>query len=84
MVYPNLELVRLALPRRVYTQSHLDYVVDIFSKTAARSKQIPGYELTFAPKLLRQFTAQLKPITLDANPLATLSEQAKVPTLTNN
>jgi tryptophanase len=62
MVYPNLELVRLALPRRVYTQSHLDYVVEVFAKTAARKQEISGYKLVYAPKLLRQFTAKLKPI----------------------
>jgi tryptophanase len=62
MVYPKLELVRLALPRRVYTQSHLDYVVETIAKTKERCAQIPGYQLTYAPKLLRQFTAQLVPI----------------------
>jgi tryptophanase len=62
VVYPKLELVRLALPRRVYTQSHLDYVVETIGKTKERCAQIPGYQLTYAPKLLRQFTAQLVPI----------------------
>ena len=62
MIYPRLELVRLALPRRVYTQSHLDYVVDIIEETVARREQIPGYRLTYAPKLLRHFTAQLEPL----------------------
>ncbi len=62
MVYSPLELVRLALPRRVYTQSHLDYVVEVIEETAARREQIPGYRLTYAPKLLRHFTAQLEPL----------------------
>ena len=62
MVYPPLELLRLALPRRVYTQSHLDYVVDIVEETATRREPIPGYRLKFAPKLLRHFTAQLEPL----------------------
>ena len=61
-IYPQLELVRLALPRRVYTQSHLDYVVEIVEETAARREQIPGYLLTYAPQLLRHFTARLEPI----------------------
>lgn len=74
MVYPKLELVRLALPRRVYTQSHLDYVAETLGKTAARCAQIPGYRLTYAPKLLRQFTAQLEPIKLVSHPSATLLE----------
>ncbi|MBE9169925.1 tryptophanase [Pleurocapsales cyanobacterium LEGE 06147] len=62
IVYPQLELVRLALPRRVYTQSHLNYVAEVIEETAARREQIPGYRLTYAPKLLRHFTAQLKPL----------------------
>jgi tryptophanase len=74
MVYPKLELVRLALPRRVYTQSHLDYVAEIFGKTAARRDQIPGYQLNYAPKLLRQFTAQLEPIKVDNHLSATLTD----------
>ncbi|MDZ8225139.1 tryptophanase [Nostoc sp. ChiVER01] len=74
MVYPKLELVRLALPRRVYTQSHLDYVAEIFGKTAARCNQIPGYQLNYAPKLLRQFTAQLEPIKADNHLSKTLTE----------
>jgi tryptophanase len=60
MVYPQLELVRLAIPRRVYTQSHLDYVVNALERTVSRSKEIPGYRVTYAPKLLRQFTAELE------------------------
>ncbi|MCF2150811.1 tryptophanase [Desmonostoc muscorum LEGE 12446] len=67
MVYPKLELVRLALPRRVYTQSHLDYVAETFGKTVARREQIPGYRLIYAAKLMRQFTAQLEPIQLEAH-----------------
>jgi tryptophanase len=74
MVYPKLELVRLALPRRVYTQSHLDYVAEIFGKTAARCDQIPGYQLNYAPKFLRQFTAQLEPIKGDNHLSKTLTE----------
>jgi tryptophanase len=62
IIYPQLELVRLALPRRVYTQSHLDYVVEVVAETAARREQIPGYRLRAAPKLLRHFTAQLEPL----------------------
>jgi tryptophanase len=62
MVYSPLELVRLALPRRVYTQSHLDYVAEVFAQTLKRAQDIPGYRLIYAPELLRQFTAKLEPI----------------------
>ena len=74
MVYPKLELVRLALPRRVFTQSHLDYVAEILGKTAVRCHQIPGYQLNYAPKLLRQFTAQLQPLKADVDTSENLSE----------
>ncbi len=56
--YPRLELLRLAIPRRVYTQSHLDFVVDTFEKIAARKNELGGYRLTYAPRLLRHFVAE--------------------------
>lgn len=62
MVYPQLELVRLAIPRRVYTQAHLDYVVETLVKIASRKEEIRGYRFTFAPKLLRHFTARFEPL----------------------
>lgn len=62
MVFPALELVRLAIPRRVYTQSHLDYVVETLGKIAARSARISGYRITEASELLRHFTARFEPV----------------------
>jgi tryptophanase len=62
MVYPQLELVRLALPRRVYTQSHLDYVAESAARILGRRKSIRGYQFTYAPQLLRHFTARFKPL----------------------
>jgi tryptophanase len=62
VVYPKLELVRLAIPRRTYTQSHLDYVVEIFSRILSRAKTIRGYNFTYAPDLLRHFTARFAPV----------------------
>lgn len=62
MSYPKLELVRLAIPRRVYTQSHLDYVVTIFKRIAERSEELRGYSYTYAPDLLRHFTARFEPL----------------------
>jgi tryptophanase len=61
-VHPRLELVRLALPRRVYTQSHLDYVADALGRIAERRQAVRGYRLTYAPALLRHFTAQFEPL----------------------
>ncbi len=61
MRYPKLELVRLALPRRVYTQSHLDYIVDVMAKILANRETVQGYRFTYAPKLLRHFTARFEP-----------------------
>ena len=62
MIYPKLELLRLAIPRRTYTQSHLDYVADCAKEIKSRSEQIKGYEFTYAPELLRHFTARFKPL----------------------
>jgi tryptophanase len=61
MVYPKLELVRLAIPRRVYTQSHMDYVAETLIKISKRAKDIRGYRFTYAPELLRHFTARFEP-----------------------
>jgi tryptophanase len=62
MVYPKLELVRLAIPRRVYTQSHLDYLVAVIEQINARRKSVKGYRFTYAPELLRHFTARFEPV----------------------
>jgi tryptophanase len=62
MVYPRLEMVRLAIPRRVYTQSHMDYVVKIMTRIAARREAVRGYRFTYAPEVLRHFTAQFEPL----------------------
>jgi tryptophanase len=62
IIYPQMELVRLAIPRRVYTQSHMDYVVEIMEHIAQHKDQVKGYRITYAPKLLRHFTARFEPI----------------------
>ncbi len=62
MIYPKLELLRLAIPRRTYTQSHMDYVADCAAKIKARAPEIRGYKFTYAPELLRHFTARFEPI----------------------
>lgn len=56
------ELVRLAIPRRVYTQSHIDYVLDIFDDILELRNQTKGYKITYEPPFLRHFTARLDKI----------------------
>ena len=60
--YPALELLRLTIPRRVYTQSHFDYVVDTLAKIKSRASDLKGYKFTYAPELLRHFTARFEPL----------------------
>ena len=62
IIYPKLELVRLALPRRVYTQSHLDYVTTVVEKIVEMKKSIHGYKITYQPELLRHFTCRFEPV----------------------
>ncbi len=62
MIFPRLELVRLAIPRRVYTQSHLNYLAETIGKIARRADQLRGYKFTYAPELLRHFTARFEPL----------------------
>lgn len=57
----ELELTRLAIPRRVYTQAHLDVVCDAIIAIKERAHEINGYEITWQPKVLRHFTSKLKP-----------------------
>lgn len=62
MVYPKLELLRLAIPRRTYTQSHLDYVIEAFASISKRASSLRGFKFTYAPDLLRHFTARFEPV----------------------
>jgi tryptophanase len=61
----QMELVRLAIPRRVYTQSHIDYVVEIILRVWERRARIRGMRLTYEAPFLRHFTAHLEPIAED-------------------
>ena len=58
----DMELVRLAIPRRVYTQSHIDYVLEIFETVKKNSKKIKGMKIVEEPKFLRHFTAKFAPV----------------------
>ncbi len=57
-----MDLVRLAIPRRVYTQSHIDYVVEAIIDVWGRKDAIRGYEITRSAPFLRHFTAELRPL----------------------
>src|SRR5215475_13247938 len=56
-----MDLVRLAIPRRVYTQSHIEYVVEVILDVWRRREKIPGYEIVHQAHFLRHFTARLRP-----------------------
>jgi tyrosine phenol-lyase len=57
----KMDLVRLAIPRRVYTQSHIDYVVEVILEVWKNREKIKGLKLTYEAPFLRHFTARLKP-----------------------
>jgi tryptophanase len=56
----RMDLVRLAIPRRVYTQSHMDYVIEVILEVWKRREQIRGLKLTYEAPFLRHFTARLE------------------------
>ncbi len=58
----ELEFTRLAVPRRVYTQAHMDVVAEALFAVKERAESVKGYQITWEPKILRHFTAKLKPI----------------------
>jgi len=57
-----MDLVRLAVPRRTYTQSHIDYVIEVCEAVARRAPDLPGYRIVSEPAQLRHFTARFSPI----------------------
>ena len=60
--YPELELVRLAIPRRVYTSSHLEYVGEAMVKIRDKKESLKGLKLVYEPPFLRHFTAEMEEI----------------------
>jgi tryptophanase len=58
--YAPLEVVRMALPRRVYTQAHMDYIVETFAELIEQHNTIRGVEIVWQPELLRHFTAKFR------------------------
>jgi tryptophanase len=57
-----MELVRLAFPRRVYTQSHVDYLSEVIISTFGQREKLTGYKIVSAPEVLRHFSAKLEPV----------------------
>jgi tryptophanase len=60
----KMDLVRLAIPRRVYTQSHIDYVVEVILEVFRKRERIRGLKLSYEAPFLRHFTARLEPLEL--------------------
>jgi tryptophanase len=58
----DMDLVRLAMPRRVYTQSHADYVVEVFEELVRHRGQLRGLRIVSQPRQLRHFTARFEPL----------------------
>ncbi len=57
-----MDLVRLAIPRRTYTQSHIDYVIEVLTRVAGRAADLPGMRIVSQPRHLRHFTARFAPL----------------------
>lgn len=62
LIPAEMELVRLAIPRRVYTQSHIDYVAEVFIELQKNKKSLKGFKIIEEPKFLRHFTLKLAPL----------------------
>jgi len=57
-----MDLVRLAIPRRTYTQSHVDYVIEVAETVVERAERLTGYRVVWQPPSLRHFTARFEPL----------------------
>jgi tyrosine phenol-lyase len=85
--YPKLELVRLTIPRRVYTQSHLDVVAYSVIECHAARERIAGYKMTYEPEKLRFFQAHFQPVATHKKVIsssAAASAKYPQPALANN
>jgi len=58
----SLDLVRLAIPRRTYTQSHIDYTIEVCEAVARRAPDLRGMRIVDEPPTLRHFTATFEPL----------------------
>jgi tryptophanase len=57
-----MDLVRLAIPRRVYTQSHADYLIEVFEDLVAGKEKLRGLQIIWQPAAMRHFTARFRPL----------------------
>jgi tyrosine phenol-lyase len=62
LIPAEMELVRLAIPRRVYTQSHIDYVAEVLLEIKENKNKLKGFKIIEEPKFLRHFTAKFSPV----------------------
>jgi tryptophanase len=62
LIPASMELVRLAIPRRVYTQSHIDYVIETFGFVKEHKEKASGFRITYEPEFLRHFTAHFEKV----------------------
>ena len=72
------DLVRLCLPRRVYTQSHVDWVIEAFAELHAARARVRGLEIVEQAPFLRAFTAKLRPLTACAGPACAAADRHAV------
>jgi tryptophanase len=62
LIPAQMELVRLAIPRRVYTQSHIDYVIETFAEITKERFKKKGFRIVYEPPFLRHFTCRFEPL----------------------
>jgi tryptophanase len=62
LIPARMELVRLAIPRRVYTQSHIEYVIEVFGQLLQEKENAKGLKITYEPEFLRHFTCKFEPL----------------------
>ena len=75
MIPAEMELVRLAIPRRVYTQSHIDYVIETFKALLSNRSAVNGFRITYEPPFLRHFTARFEPVVVQSAAVQSTEKQ---------
>lgn len=60
----SMDLVRLAIPRRTYTQSHADYIIEVFEELSKNKNKLTGYKIIYQPKMLRHFTCKFEKLSM--------------------